>query len=146
LALINSYKPPFIKTTNSKSVANFVKMIEQPREPILFYIKSLVLPFRPYYEGTNPLIPLPALVFDYNYFNSDIKDTVEFEKLIRNSIKNSKSYILISGTDLGAMNMNPISNIVIDKYLTNNFNIPIDSTMEGLHNYDFLRVRRSVEK
>jgi len=146
LVLINSYKQPFIKTTNSKSVAHFVKEIEKPQEPILFYIKSLVLPFKNYYEGNNPLIPLPVLVFDYNYFSSDIKDTIEFDNLIRNSVKNSKSFIFISGTDLGAMNMDPLANNVINLYFKNNYDIPIDTIMEGKYDYEFLRVRRLKKK
>jgi hypothetical protein len=142
LVLLNVYKPPFIKTNNPKSIAFFVENIEKPQEPILFHDKSLVLLIKPYYQGSNPLIPLPNSVFDYNYFRITIQDTIELDKLIKNAVNNSRSFILINGTDLGFVTRNPLSNKMIDLYLKNNYLISNDTIIEGVNDYDFLRARR----
>jgi hypothetical protein len=142
IVLINTYKAPYIKTNNPKSVAYFVESIEKSSEPILFHDKSLVLLLKPYYLGNNPLIPLPNSVFDFNYFRSNIQDTIELDKLIKNAVNNSRSFIFINGTDLGFVTRNPMSNKMIDIYLRNNYLISNDTIIEGVNDYDFLRARR----
>ena len=146
LALFSTYKSPFIKTFNPKSLAYFIEKIEKPHETILFHEKSLVLIIKPYYKGNNPLIPLPNSVFDYNYFRDNIQDTIELDKLIKNAVNNSKSFILINGTDLGFVAKNPMSNKMFDKYIRNNYLISIDTIIEGINTDCFLRARRLSKK
>jgi uncharacterized membrane protein len=145
VVLLNTYKSPFIKTSNPKSMAYFLENIEKPHEPILFHDKSLILLIKPYYHGNSPLIALPDIAFDYNYFRNNIQDTIELDKLIKNAVKKSKSFILINGTDLGFVTKNPLANHVIDIYLMNNFLISNDTVIEGKNTYDFLRARRLMQ-
>ena len=99
--LIETYQPPYIKTYNSKLIANYVERIEQPDEPIFFYAKTIALPFGFYYDGINNLHPLPKLKFDLSYYDVDLKDTTELKQYIQMVEEKSNSLLFINGTDLG---------------------------------------------
>ena len=144
--LSTTYKPPFIKYDDNKSVADFIKRIEYQEEPILFHDKFLVLTFNQVYTGNNRLTPIPEIIFDYHAFDDDLKDTTELKHAIEITNVNLKSFLFISGNDIGWLENKKLTNKMIDSYFKNNYTISIDTTFKGIDVNSNLRVRRLYKK
>lgn len=141
LLLISNYKHP-IKFYDFKSAGKFVKSIERSKEPVLFYSKSLLPPFTYYYSGSNILVPLPALKFDYTYYEENITDTVELKKAIEKINPPTKSYILITGSIKGFKYTFNMNQQMIDECLKGNYKVTLDTSFLGATINHTLRVRR----
>ena len=146
VVLINTYKSPYIKIVDFKSIVEFTQRTEYENEPILFHCKTIVLKFKYYYKGNNSLNPLPPLKFDYNYYNDDLKDTIELDQSIKNVYKNSKTVLLITGNDMGFTKKMELTNEMINRYINNNYIVQIDTTFKGKIIDDNIRVRRLFDK
>lgn len=143
LSILTYHHP--VKTYDFKSVAKYVEKIERPGEPILFYRSGISLPFRYYYTGRNPYIPLPNEVkYDGNWV-VNIKDTTELKHSINVIETSSPSYLLIS--DLthfeSTVNMN---RKMISDYLSQHYDITLDTLYVGWSNNMPLRIRRLQKK
>jgi hypothetical protein len=146
IVLINTYKPPYLKTDDNKSISLFAMNIEHNDEPILFSDKSIFLSFNRYYRGINKLYTLPQLEFDHNFFKDDLNDTIEFKQKIENIQGNSESSILITGNDLEFTHKKQLTNNLIDICLKNNYNISLDTIFFGKAEVNNLRIRRLQKK
>jgi len=140
--LIIIYRPPYLKTDDNKSLSTFVQNIENPNEPILFRDKSIVLSFNQYYLGRNSLNTIPQLKFDYNFFNDDLKDTIEFKNEFAKISGKSKSILFITGNDLGFTTKKTLTNTLIDRFLRFNYQISLDTVFKGKKEVNNLRIRR----
>lgn len=146
IVLINIYKPPYIKFDDSKSLGKFIQHIEYKKEPILIYDNSIYISFLHYYNGRNSLNPLPHLIFDKNWFRSNLKDTIDLKHEIDNIRIDSKSFLLITGNDLGFVIKKTLTNDILDNYLKNNYLISLDTVFKGKKEIDNLRLRRLQKK
>jgi hypothetical protein len=66
--------------------------------------------------------------------------------LINGIENNSKSFLIITGTDLGFLRNKELTNEMIDNYLNSNYNVSGDTIFEGKIPVDFMRVRRIERK
>jgi len=136
-----AYKTP-VKNFDFKSAGKFVGKIERSREPILLYDKSLLPPFTYYYTGSNLLIPLPAINYDHNFYEENIYDTLELKKAIEKINSPTNSYILMTNKSDGyKYNLN-MTEQMIDKCLSANYNVILDTSFLGENKNHTLRVRR----
>ena len=141
---IATYQHP-VKTFDFKSIAKYIEKIERPGEPILFYRSAISLPFKYYYAGQNPYIPLPHEV---NYAGSwvvNIKDTVELKQSINDIKTSSPSYLLISDLTLFESTINMHRKIITD-YLSSHYNVTLDTLYIGWSQNRPLRIRRLEKK
>lgn len=145
LVLVLNYKYP-IKYYDFKSVAKYIIKIQRPNEPILFFSKVLMPPFSYYYYGHNPLVPLPALTYDNNYYQQNINDTSELRKSIEKIITASKSYILITDTLYRSFYDLKMNKKMVDICLNAHYKITLDTNNFGQNNYENLRIRRLEKK
>jgi hypothetical protein len=143
--IVITYHCPYVKRLDSRSVASYVQLIESQNEPILFRDKSILLTVSPYYTGNNPLISIPDKPFDYNFYRTEIKDTIELRSLINGGIRGSRSFLFISWDD-GYVCKDDLTNEKLDSYFKNNFEIEKDTVFKGKKDIDFLRVRRLSKK
>jgi len=143
--LVN-YKSPYVEDFDFRSLVKYVNINESSNEPILFYDKILLLPFSNYYKGSNELIPIPELKFDFNYYKNNIKDTIEFEQIIKSSTNDPKSMLLITGNDLGFVEKLTLNNSILDRYIKNNYLVSIDTVFPGKKDIYNLRIRRITKK
>ena len=144
-ALINTYSPPYIKSDNSKAVAEIIQKVEKPNEPILFYLNYRVLPFQYYYTGENILKPIPKLLFNSNFYKEVFQDTTELNQYIEKTTKNVHSFFLVTGNDPGFINKRKLTNQIIDIYLKNNYIITMDTSFHGMQYYQVLRLRYLIK-
>jgi hypothetical protein len=82
-SLVETYSLP-TKPWDAKRLAAFVKQYEQPGEPILLFTSELALPFSYYYQGCNPLLPLPrpASLVKYDLTQFILNDESEIERAL----------------------------------------------------------------
>lgn len=146
IVLLYTYKAPYIKSVDYKSIVEFVQRTEQVNEPILFHDKSIVMKFKYYYKGNNSLNPLPQLKFDLNFYNDDLKDTLELNQSIEKIYKDSRTILLITGNDIGFTKKKTLTNKMMNCYIENNYIIQIDTTFKGIREDYNIRVRRLSRK
>lgn len=142
IILLNFYKPPFLKYDDQKSIASFAQQIEKQNEPIVFYDKSLVLRFNQYYKGNNPIISLPELNLNLNFFNDNFKDTLELKQAINQKLNNSNHFLIVTGNNLVHQNNNDLTDEVADKYFYKYYKVTLDSIIKGTEEIYNLRIRR----
>jgi hypothetical protein len=141
LLLVLNYNHP-IKNYDFISAGKFVKKIERSKEPVLFYSKSLLPPFTYYYTGPNPLVAIPALKYDDNYYEENIKDTLELKKAIEDVNSPTRSYILLTDNSGDYKYTIDMSQQTIDECLMRNYNITLDTCLLGENKNHTLRIRR----
>lgn len=142
IILLNFYKPPFLKYDDQKSIASFAQQIEIQNEPIVFYDKSLVLRFNQYYNGNNPIISLPELNLNLNFFSENFKDTLELKQAINQKLNNSNHFLIITGNNLFHQNNNDLTDEIADEYFYKYYKVTLDSIFQGKEEIYDLRIRR----
>ncbi|MFI5185142.1 MAG: glycosyltransferase family 39 protein [Chitinophagales bacterium] len=143
--LFSIYRYP-VKDYDNRSLAKYITSIEDKGEPIFFYQKTLSLPFKIYYTGNNPVVPIPDdVAFDSTYF-SKIKDTVELRRSIERIKTDSPTILLITDRNEAAFKENEDVKI-LNTYLAEHYNVALDTFYhgQGKKNYS-LRVRRLEKK
>lgn len=143
--IVFAYHWPYVKRLDSRSVASYIQNIENKDEPIVFRDKSILLTVNPYYKGNNPLISIPDKPFDYNFYRTEIKDTLELKSLIDGGIKNARSFLFVSWDD-GYVCKSDLTNEKLNNYFRQNYNIEKDTVFKGKKDIDFLRVQRLRKK
>jgi hypothetical protein len=146
LLLLNYPKSNYVRSQDYKSVAEYIEKIKTENEPVLFINNDLSIGFKQYYKKECLFITLPEIQFNYNAFSTHLQDTTELSQLIKNIRSDSPSFLTITKTDLAYLYKRELTNNIIDSYLINNFIIPVDTTFEGFHEYDFVRLRRIIRK
>ncbi len=143
--LAYNYRYP-VKEYDYEQIAKYVDSEEKEKEPILFYHSTISLCFDYYYQGNNPLIPIPHEVrFDSTTYTSDIKDTVELRRSLEGVATPPGSYILVSDLTERQSIDNPNQKMVND-YLASHYRITLDTLYFGRSkNYSF-RIRRLEKK
>ncbi|MDD1443953.1 glycosyltransferase family 39 protein [Dolichospermum sp. ST_sed3] len=139
---ITTYKPPYTKSFDYDSAASYVQRIEFSKEPILIHSKMFAIGFNYYYKGKNPIISIPELKFNHDFYRDNLKDTTEFEQSINNITIGKHSFLLVTGSDIGSLHRKELTNEMIDNYLNNNYNISVDTIINGEGPKEFLRFRR----
>ena len=135
-----------MKSYDFKKVSSYIKTIETEKEPILFYGKTILPPFEYYYNGSNKLYGLPAIIYDKNYYEERITDTAQFINSI-DEIKSPKnSYILVTGSIDGFKYNSVMSKKTIQKSLHNHFYITLDSSFKSSNSDNTLRVQKLEKK
>ena len=137
-----SYKPPYMKDFDYKSLAKFVKRVEKPNEPILFYNKALAFTFKYYYQGNNLYNPLPEWISDHSYYECNVMDTINIINSIRETEKFSESLLLITAFDPGLIDSTGLTLNSSEVFLDNNYNFSVDTIFNGEMDYAKLRIRR----
>ena len=143
--LLLTYVNP-MKFYDFKFVSKYINKIERSGEPIMFYRNVMSLPFGNVYKGHNQLVPIPSPVkFDSTYLKN-IKDTSELNEVIAKIKTKSDSYLLVSD-DIAdfAYNVN-FNRKMIDGYLSNHYNITLDTLCYGEGPDFYLRIRRLERK
>jgi len=145
IVLLTLYYRHPTKTYDFISVANYIKKIEQPGEPILVYRPAIALPFHYYYHGVNEIIPIPYPVrFDSSYL-INIKDTSELRQSIENIKSPSNSYILLSDTTVFESNVT-MNRKMITKFISEHYNLTLDTLYMGWGKEKSLRIRKFEKK
>ena len=134
-----------VKQYDYKKVAGFVEHRARPGEPVLFYHSTLVLPFKYYYKGNNPLAPLPHDVRMDTSYMVNVNDTAELKKSMEAISGNPSSYLLISDLNLPKYKDDPNRKMVND-YLAGHYNITLDTLYYGSSKTRSLRIRRLEKK
>jgi hypothetical protein len=140
------FKPPYKKSYDFRSIANYTQQIQIEDEPILFLNNDLTLGMRHIFDSDESFISLPEFQYNENLYTNYVKDTTELNELITNIKSVSPSFVIITGTDLGYLRNKDLTNEMIDNYLENNYFIPVDTVMEGNIPVDFMRIRRLIRK
>lgn len=143
--IFNVYHSSWIKRHDSKSAALYAHRIEHANEPIVFRENTLLLTFKPYYQGNNLLVPVPVRKYDYNYYQNDVKDTTELKQLLENSIGKYESFLLINWDDR-YVSIKDLPNTKMDEFLNRHYRITVDTMIDGKEANDYLRVRRLYKK
>jgi uncharacterized membrane protein len=139
--LLLTYRHP-IKFYDFKSIAQYISVIERKNEPILFYRNAMSLPFRYYYKGQNPIIPIPSPVrFDYTYLKN-IKDTLELKQAITRINTKSNSYLIISDDKTNYVYSVNFNRNMVNDYLNEHYNTTLDTLFYGEGSEYYLRIRR----
>lgn len=146
IALLFTFKTPYLKSYNFKSIAKYLQSNQVPNEPIIFLNNDLTLGLNHLYEKKESFINIPEFQYNYNLYTNYIKDTVQLNEQIKSLPGNSQSYLLISGTDLGYLRNKDLTNDMIDSYLGENYIISVDTILEGNLPVDFIRIRRLIKK
>lgn len=141
VVLALNYKYP-IKYYDFKSIAKYIVKIQRPYEPILFFSKVLMPPFSYYYYGHNPLIPLPSLTYDHNYYQNNINDTSQLRKSIEKIYTASKSYLLITDSLSRSLYDLKMDKKMVDACLNAHYKVTLDTNSFGENNNKKLRIRR----
>jgi 4-amino-4-deoxy-L-arabinose transferase-like glycosyltransferase len=143
-ALIAKYQYP-VKDFDAKSLAGHLEKNANKDEPIMFYEKVMVLPFKYYYTAPNPIIALPDSVkFDSTYFEK-IKDTVQLKQSIERINTASSSYLLVTNRNEvffkedGDLKM-------LNSYLPRHYSITMDTLFYGYNKTYPIRIRRLQKK
>jgi hypothetical protein len=137
------YKP--YKQYDYKAVAAYIEKKAKQKEPVLFYHSVVSLPFKYYYKGNNPVVPLPHQVyFDTSYMNN-VKDTFELKQSLNNINNTSGSYLLVS--DLTEPKYKNDSNRrMFNDYVNRHYKITLDTLYFGNSKNSPLRIRRLETK
>ncbi len=146
LILVTTYQSPFIKYEDNQSVANFVQLVKQPEEDILVHDKYLALTLSQICKQSN--IPIIGLEInpDFSSIKEDLKDTFDLKKFLQRKKINSKTFLFITGNDLGWLEEKTLTNETIDCYIKKNYDVSIDTIFKGRNNDSNIRVRRLEEK
>lgn len=140
ILLFFNYRHP-VKTYDYISIANYIRKIEHPNEPILIYRPAIALCFNIYYNGKNKIVPLPYPVkFDTSYL-INIKDTTELRELIDTIKSSSKSYLLISDTTVYESTVN-MNRKMINDYIDYHYIVTLDTLFYGWGKEKPLRIKR----
>jgi uncharacterized membrane protein len=143
--LISNYWYP-VKEFDYERIAKYVETVERKNEPVLFYHSTISLSFNYYYQGKNPLVPIPHEVrFDSTTYASDIKDTIELKRSIEKVSTTSGSYLLVSDLTEKQSIGNPNQKMVND-YLAAHYNISLDTLYFGRSKDYSFRIRRLEKK
>jgi len=134
------------KTYNFKLVSDYIEKVEMKNEPVIFYGKSILPPFNYYYNGTNPLYPLPAIKYDKDYYEERITDTSDLNKEIESINSGNKSMILVTESITGFKYKKFLTREMIQKSLRDHYLISLDSTFQSRNSDNFLRVQRIEKK
>jgi len=145
LNIVLTVKPPFIKSYDFKSVAGYCSEIQIDNEPILFLNNDLTLGMKHIYEKSETFISLPEFKYDYSLYTNYVNDTMELNQLINNIKSDSKTFLIITGTDLGYLRNKDLTNEMIDKYLNKNYIVRTDTTFEGYYKEDYVRIRSIIK-
>ncbi len=135
------YKYPE-KTFNYEKVSEFIQKVELKNEPILFFGKSILPPFEYYYKGDNPLLTLPPLKYDKDYYEERIKDTTDLNTQIDSINTKTNSYLLVTESIVSFKYKQHLTREMIQKYIKDNFLVTLDSTFKSRNSNRFLRVQR----
>jgi uncharacterized membrane protein len=146
VALLSTFRDPYLKSYNFKTVAKYTKHVHIDNEPILFVNNDLTLGLIHISENEKSFINLPEFQFNYNLYSNYVSDTTQLHRLIMDIQSDSPSYLIITGTDLGYLRNKDLTNSMIDNYLINNYTISSDTIIEGKIPVDFMRVRRLIRK
>lgn len=146
VALFSTYKAPYLKSYDFKSIAKYTDQIHSENEPILFLNNDLTLGLKHISKNAASFINLPEFQYNYNLYTNYVQDTVQLNNLINGIENNSKSFLIITGTDLGFLRNKELTNEMIDSYLNDNYNISRDTIFDGKIPVDFIRVRRIARK
>lgn len=146
ISLWNTYKAPHLKAYNFKSLAAFTEKINFENEPILFVNNDLMLGLKHLVSNDKNFVAIPEYQYNYNVYTNFAKDTIELDSLINNVKTESKSFLVITGTDLGYLRNKDLTNDAMDSYFRNNYIIKEDTIFEGFRDVDFTRVRRIIKK
>jgi hypothetical protein len=139
------YRNP-AKVYDYQSAADFVNKIEQKQEPVLFYSKSILPPFKYYYAGKNPLSGLPPLNYTKEYYEERITDIHSLEKEIRAVKSPTNSYLLVTGSLNGIKYEDGVTYDSIQRFLQQDYEITLDTTFRNKYTNDALRVQRLIIK
>lgn len=131
-----------VKKQDYITAANYVKSIEHSNEPILFYPKSLLLPFSHYYDGKNVLVSIVPINYNQDYYENDVKDAEEAMQLIEKVPTSTEEFILINDTIRGFRYTPKFNNRMFDESLKSNFMIELDTTILGNGKDYYLRIRK----
>jgi hypothetical protein len=142
--IFNNYSDP-VKQYDYKKVAGYAETNARPGEPILFYHSTISLPFMNYYNGSNPIRPLPHEVHFDNSYMDNIKDTMELKNAMESISTTSNSYLLISDLNLPRYKNNP-DRVMVNNYLASHYNITLDTLYFGASKQRALRLRRLEKK
>ncbi len=134
------------KTYNFKAVSDYIEKVEIKNEPIIFYGKSIVPPFKYYYKGSNPLYPLPPISYDKDYYEERITDTSDLNKQIESINSGANSMILVTESITGFKYKKFLTKEMIQKSLRDRYFITLDSTFKSRNSDNFLRVQRIKKK
>lgn len=144
VCLISKYQSP-VKDFDAKSLAGYLKNLENKEEPIMFYEKVMVLPLKYYFKENNPIIALPESVkFDSTYF-SKFKDTVQLRQSLERINTPSRTYLLITNRNETHF-INDADIKLLNNYLPEHYNITLDTLFYGLNKSYPLRIRRLEKK
>ncbi len=136
--LIPFYKHP-VKTYDYISIANYIRKIEVPNEPILIYRPAIALPFSYCYNGNNKIVPLPYPVNFDSSFLINIRDTIELKQSISNIKSTSQSYLLISDTTVYESKLS-MNRTMVSDYINNHFHVTLDTLFYGWSKEKPLRI------
>jgi hypothetical protein len=140
LVLITKYQYP-VKDFDAESLAKYLEKNGNKAEPIMFYEKVMLLPFKYYYKATNPIIALPDSVrFDSTYFEK-IKDTIQLKQSIERINTSSSSYLLV--TNRNEVFFKDDADIkMLNSYLPSHYTITLDTLFYGNNKTYPIRIRR----
>jgi hypothetical protein len=139
--LILQYKIP-LKDYDYRSLAKYIKKIENIEEPLLFYNKALSLPFSFYYKGQNPIVPLPRIIFDQTYYKKYLNDTTDLKQSIEGIQSSTNSMLLITNKLSDYLHTLRMTSSMVDECLQSNYNITLDTNIAGNGKDYNLRIRR----
>ncbi len=143
-ALMAKYQCP-VKDFDAKSLAKYLEKNGNKDEPIMFYEKVMVLPFKYYYAAPNPIIALPdSIKFDSTYFEK-IKDTIQLKQSIERINTASPSYLLV--TNRNEIFFKDAADIkMLNSYLPRHYFITMDTLFYGYNKTYPIRIRRLQKK
>lgn len=135
------YKYPE-KTFNYEKVSKYIQKVELKNEPILFFGKSILPPLQYYYKGDNPLLTLPPLKYDKDYYEERIKDTIDLNRQIDSINTKTNSYLLVTESIVSFKYKQSLTREMIQKSIKDHYQVTLDSTFNSRNSNHFLRVQR----
>lgn len=142
LVTIFEYYSYPVKLYDFKTASNYVERIQQDKDPVIFYTKGLLPPFKQYYKGGHSLHSIPDMVYDENYYETDVEDTTHMTLTIQNAMKGERSFIILTGGIRGFLKPSAVNKDQMDFYLNNHYTVVNDTLIEGRGAERELRVRR----
>jgi uncharacterized membrane protein len=141
-------KPLAVKKYDYKAMADYLTHISKPGEPLLFYRGGIALSFQYYYNGSNPVVPLPHPT-KFNSTETDyaatIKDTAAFSTLLANIKAPQKTYLVVTNLNEPIYTGHPEKKLV-DDYMKLNCHVTLDTLFYGNSKESALRIRRIEKK
>jgi hypothetical protein len=130
-----------------EKIAEFIKNNFKSDTPLLFYRYNHSLPFKYYYNGNSKIVQLPV-PFDYNPGSGQsyiIEDTVTLNKIFKNDLRTWNKFIYIT-EKYDKRDSLRFNYGMIDKYLSDEFYVPLDTLIMGRAKTLGLRVRKLIRK